>query len=181
MDWHDHVSDPKWLTVPALARALLAGLRMFADDDGAIPIAVDEGIDDWAPRLMAAHQAERDVVAALTDDLVRFGYLRRVGPVVIVRLPPPRRDEDGRRATAERQARYRAKYPRHAHVFARDGYACRYCRSPEDLQIDHVIPRSQGGRDTEDNLVVACAQCNGRKGKRTPEQAGMPLLPIGGA
>ncbi|MFM7570545.1 MAG: HNH endonuclease, partial [Betaproteobacteria bacterium] len=34
----------------------------------------------------------------------------------------------------------------------------------------------KGGRDTWTNLVSACKPCNLRKGNRTPEQAGMPLL-----
>ncbi|RDI30224.1 HNH endonuclease [Rhodococcus sp. AG1013] len=42
--------------------------------------------------------------------------------------------------------------------------------------VDHVFPRSRGGGDTYDNLVAACADCNGRKADRTPEEAGMPLL-----
>jgi 5-methylcytosine-specific restriction endonuclease McrA len=62
-------------------------------------------------------------------------------------------------------------------VFARDGYTCQYCgKHTRDLTLDHVIPRSMGGRDTWDNLVSACAQCNHRKGSRTPEQARMHLL-----
>ena len=66
----------------------------------------------------------------------------------------------------------------YAAVYQRDGYACRYCRSTVDLTIDHVVPRALLGGDTEDNLVVACRACNARKGKKTPEQAGMVLLPI---
>ena len=62
-------------------------------------------------------------------------------------------------------------------VFVRDGYTCQYCgKHTRDLTLDHVIPRSLGGRDTWDNLVSACAQCNHRKGNRTPEQARMRLV-----
>jgi hypothetical protein len=60
-------------------------------------------------------------------------------------------------------------------VHQRDG-RCRYCGSLERLTIDHVIPRCQGGRDDESNLVVACRSCNSRKGGRTPSQAGMAVL-----
>jgi 5-methylcytosine-specific restriction endonuclease McrA len=41
--------------------------------------------------------------------------------------------------------------------------------------VDHVLPRSRGGRDTWENVVAACATCNGRKGSRTPEEAGLAL------
>lgn len=62
-------------------------------------------------------------------------------------------------------------------VFERDAYRCRYCRSYESLSLDHVVPVVAGGTNTEENLVAACRACNSRKHGRTPEQAGMTLLP----
>jgi len=64
-------------------------------------------------------------------------------------------------------------------VLARDHYTCQYCgRQParKDLTVDHVIPRSRGGHTCWENVVTACERCNGRKGNRTPEEAGMLLL-----
>lgn len=64
-------------------------------------------------------------------------------------------------------------------VFARDDHRCQYCGrkfSRQELTIDHVLPRSRGGRDTWENLVLACVKCNVRKGSRTPDEAGMPLV-----
>ncbi|MEF3276007.1 MAG: HNH endonuclease [Chloroflexus sp.] len=64
-------------------------------------------------------------------------------------------------------------------VFARDRETCQYCgKQPgrANLTMDHVIPRSQGGQTTWDNVVTACRDCNHRKGGRTPEQANMTLL-----
>lgn len=62
-------------------------------------------------------------------------------------------------------------------ILKRDGYTCQYCGARGKLlTIDHVIPRSRGGRDTWENLVTACLDCNTRKGDRTPSEAGMPLL-----
>lgn len=49
-------------------------------------------------------------------------------------------------------------------------------RSP--WALDHVVPVSQGGAATLDNLVLACVPCNQHKQDRTPEQAGMRLLPV---
>jgi 5-methylcytosine-specific restriction endonuclease McrA len=63
-------------------------------------------------------------------------------------------------------------------VFKRDHYACKYCgRQPgaNELTIDHVIPRAQGGQSTWTNCVLACIDCNRRKADRTPEQAQMRL------
>jgi 5-methylcytosine-specific restriction endonuclease McrA len=60
-------------------------------------------------------------------------------------------------------------------VLRRDKYTCQYCGSTKQLTLDHVIPRSKGGKHTWDNVVIACERCNSRKGDRTPIQAGMIL------
>lgn len=60
-------------------------------------------------------------------------------------------------------------------VFLRDGFACQYCGESTELTFDHVIPRSQGGRTTWENIVAACGPCNLTKGGRTPRQALMPI------
>ncbi|MCC5823547.1 MAG: HNH endonuclease [Phycisphaerales bacterium] len=64
-------------------------------------------------------------------------------------------------------------------LFARDRNRCQYCGNlfpSSELSIDHVLPRSQGGPDTWENLVCACVRCNSRKGGRTPDQARMKLI-----
>ncbi|MEQ9322101.1 MAG: HNH endonuclease [Polyangiaceae bacterium] len=61
-------------------------------------------------------------------------------------------------------------------VFTRDGFRCQYCtrRLPVGkLTYDHVIPRKRGGRTEWTNIVTACRPCNGKKGCRTPDEAGM--------
>jgi len=64
-------------------------------------------------------------------------------------------------------------------VFIRDHFTCQYCgRETRELTLDHVVPRSQGGRHTWENVVSACKLCNRKKGGRTPEQAGMTLLTV---
>jgi 5-methylcytosine-specific restriction endonuclease McrA len=63
-------------------------------------------------------------------------------------------------------------------VFKRDKFACQYCGAQpgsEELTIDHVTPRAQGGTSTWVNCILACIECNSRKADRTPEQARMPL------
>jgi 5-methylcytosine-specific restriction endonuclease McrA len=60
-------------------------------------------------------------------------------------------------------------------VLRRDKYACQYCGSTKKLTLDHVIPRSKGGKHSWDNVVIACSGCNSRKGDRTPAQAGLVL------
>ena len=64
-------------------------------------------------------------------------------------------------------------------VFTRDDFRCQYCgerKAMRDLNYDHVIPRTQGGRTVWENIVTSCYPCNDHKGSRTPEQAGLKLL-----
>jgi 5-methylcytosine-specific restriction endonuclease McrA len=61
-------------------------------------------------------------------------------------------------------------------VLRRDRMRCQYCAGRDRLTIDHVIPKSRGGKDTWENLVAACTRCNNKKGNRTPEEANMRLL-----
>ena len=64
-------------------------------------------------------------------------------------------------------------------IFARDENKCQYCGkkfSTAELSLDHILPRSQGGESSWENLVCACTRCNKRKGGRTPEEASMRLI-----
>jgi 5-methylcytosine-specific restriction endonuclease McrA len=66
-----------------------------------------------------------------------------------------------------------------AQIFMRDEHTCQYCGDKlpkQKLNLDHVVPRVQGGKTTWDNVVTSCHDCNRRKGGRTPVQAGMPLM-----
>ncbi len=66
-----------------------------------------------------------------------------------------------------------------AALYRRDKQVCAYCgchHRDGDLSRDHVIPLHRGGGDRWMNVVTACRSCNTRKGGRSPEGAGMPLL-----
>jgi 5-methylcytosine-specific restriction endonuclease McrA len=63
-------------------------------------------------------------------------------------------------------------------ILLRDRNTCQFCTRifpASELTLDHVIPRSRGGRSSWENLVACCYQCNNRKGDRTPEEAGIKL------
>jgi 5-methylcytosine-specific restriction endonuclease McrA len=92
-----------------------------------------------------------------------------------------------RRAKLQKSTPARRRIPKEilCAVLARDRFACRYCgqplvvwRGPNMATMDHVIPVAQRGPTTVANLVTACGPCNRRKGNCTPEQAGMPLIPL---
>ncbi|MGD0946597.1 MAG: HNH endonuclease [Candidatus Binatia bacterium] len=64
-------------------------------------------------------------------------------------------------------------------IYGRDRSICQYCGKKfarSELNLDHVVPRSQGGLSRWENVVCSCHVCNRRKGGQTPEQAGMRLL-----
>jgi 5-methylcytosine-specific restriction endonuclease McrA len=61
-------------------------------------------------------------------------------------------------------------------VLLRDKHRCAYNLEHEATTIDHIQPRSRGGKNTWKNLVAACGPCNRKKGNRTPEEANMKLL-----
>jgi len=48
-------------------------------------------------------------------------------------------------------------------MLERDGYKCCKCGSTESLTKDHIIPKSQGGRDHLANLQTLCLPCNAAK------------------
>lgn len=63
-------------------------------------------------------------------------------------------------------------------IYARDADTCQYCGEKlprSELNLDHVVPRAQGGKTSWENVVCSCIGCNLKKGGRTPEQAGMVL------
>jgi 5-methylcytosine-specific restriction endonuclease McrA len=118
----------------------------------------------------------RDRVDAATDDGITISGMfgkQKIPSVIRLRryINVPRRG-----------ARWSRK-----NVLQRDGYQCIYCGimaggkqqgailTRSNFTVDHIIPRSRGGRSTWGNTVCACPVCNNRKADRTPHEAGMPL------
>ncbi|HJL42670.1 MAG TPA: HNH endonuclease [Myxococcales bacterium LLY-WYZ-16_1] len=78
----------------------------------------------------------------------------------------------------ERFPRLHVRFSRQ-NIYLRDKLTCQYCGhrfARNDLNLDHVIPRSRGGRTTWENVVCSCVTCNLKKGNRLPHEAGMRLL-----
>lgn len=63
-------------------------------------------------------------------------------------------------------------------ILLRHNYTCQYCgiRDPKNMTVDHVVPKSMGGRTTWENLVSACKSCNSKKQGHFLHQAKMRLL-----
>lgn len=120
-----------------------------------------------------------EVVCLMTEmpeDVARVGLIRLLDEQLVQREPAGLRIAEFEGRFTNRRSRNWSKihYPA---VYERDGEVCRYCGCGDVdlLSVDHVVPRCQGGADDLGNLVVACLDCNRRKGGRTPTQAGMVL------
>lgn len=65
-----------------------------------------------------------------------------------------------------------------SYVLLRDSFVCQYCGKKlkeSEITLDHIIPRSRGGKDNWQNLATACPECNSKKGNKLPEEAGFML------
>ncbi len=71
---------------------------------------------------------------------------------------------------------YRGVMMTRQNIFKRDGHRCVYCGTHDDLTLDHVMPKSRGGRTSWENLITACRRCNAKKGDYTPEELGITLV-----
>ncbi len=78
----------------------------------------------------------------------------------------------------DRLPRQQVKFNRR-NIYARDESRCQYCGkkfASSELSLDHVVPRSQNGDNSWENIVCCCVTCNVKKGGRTPQEAGMRLI-----
>jgi len=78
----------------------------------------------------------------------------------------------------DRMPKKEVRFTRH-NIFERDQNMCQYCGKTFDrseLNLDHVVPRDQGGPTTWENIVCSCIECNTLKANRTPFEAGMKLI-----
>ena len=69
----------------------------------------------------------------------------------------------------------------HSNVFVRDNYTCGYCgnvysKNSKELTIDHIIPKSKGGKNDWMNCITACKSCNALKGNKMLNDVNMKLL-----
>lgn len=83
-----------------------------------------------------------------------------------------------RLVTYDKIPKHEVKFNR-TNILARDGNRCQYCgkRFPASkLSIDHVIPKSRGGKSIWTNVVAACSNCNIRKGGRLPSEVRIRLI-----
>jgi 5-methylcytosine-specific restriction endonuclease McrA len=97
-----------------------------------------------------------------SDNPIYAGYQNFVRPLIIRLL---------------KYVKYRVRNIRvnRNRIYRRDNGECVYCGSTKQLTLDHVIPKSKGGKNTWSNLVTCCHKCNLYKADRTPQEAGLTM------
>jgi 5-methylcytosine-specific restriction endonuclease McrA len=161
---HVLVLNKMWMAIRVIdaKRAFSMMFRNLAEairvDDGSY---TGHGFEDWTTLSLARDDFERH-----DYDWIRTVQMEIAVPKVI------------RLLGYDRLPKQDVKLNRR-NIFARDRNQCQYCGrrfSTSELSLDHVLPRSQGGGSSWDNLVCACVRCNTKKGGRTPRQAHMSLI-----
>ena len=109
----------------------------------------------WSELSVASHQESLGVI----------GRLIRVPRVILLQA-------------YDRVPTRHVRFSRH-NIYLRDGNTCQYCgkrHSRSNLNLDHVIPRSQGGKTMWENVVTSCIPCNRRKGGNLLKEVRMKLI-----
>jgi 5-methylcytosine-specific restriction endonuclease McrA len=132
-------------------------------------LVLDQGyqphrIVSWQRAITMVFRQVAEIVESYDEDVRAVTFVMKM-PAVIRLL--------------KRIARRRAVRFSRMNVLLRDNFKCQYCGDKlptRQLNYDHVIPRSQGGKTNWENIVTSCFDCNHKKASRTPEQARMHLL-----
>lgn len=110
------------------------------------------------------------VLTGRAEQLECDGYMVR-SPSTTLALPTVIRVLNRVKRTPRKSIAFSKK-----NILRRDNYTCQYCgESQKVLTVDHVIPKSRGGKTTWRNVVVACKPCNLKKGNQTAREAGLKL------
>lgn len=121
------------------------------------------GLVDWK-RAMSLMFAQKIRVLRFSDRMIQGVSRTFRAPVVAVLIKVVRSVYRGRVPFSRRN------------VMVRDRFTCAYCGTRTlPITMDHVIPRSRGGKTDFENCVACCRACNQKKGARLPSEAGMPL------
>jgi len=107
------------------------------------------------------YKGKAEIIKSGVDDLIS-GVRKFVKPLIIRLLNYIR-------------SYTRSYRPNRNRIYRRDNFECVYCGSNKNLTLDHVIPKSKGGKNSWENLVTSCFKCNLKKGNKTPDEAKMKM------
>jgi len=107
-------------------------------------------------------KGKAEIIKGDNESPIVGGFKTYIRPLIIRLLKYIKHQTRGLRANRNR-------------IYKRDGFECVYCGSKKELTLDHVIPKSRGGKNDWTNLVTSCFKCNLKKSNRTPEEANMHM------
>lgn len=125
-------------------------------------------VDSWQRAFCDVLLGKTEVIEYSADKTIRSANATWPMPSVVRLLRHFKRDK------------VRIKFSR-INIYARDHFTCQYCGNrfmTEELTLDHVLPRSRGGRTTWENVVACCVDCNRDKADKTPAEAGLKLRSV---
>lgn len=121
----------------------------------------------WKKAFLKIYQNKANVVSYYEDFTVQSKHTTHQVPSVIVLK---------RYVNSEFRKLKSTKNLKKYNIFIRDCFKCQYCGDVFDkknLTVDHVTPRSKGGKTDYNNLVTSCQPCNAKKGDKLPNQINM--------
>lgn len=194
--------DPSFNKLTIGARLLFIGMISSADDEGYLrgdlgslkrlifgfDEKISEELSNWIKELKSfknVHFFETDdeVYAHLLNwDKYQKQQVDRISPTIYPKCPTCHITTTIVLNNVKDDKDVSGNLPLRIQVSLRDKM-CRYCgiRFPSggiSFILEHIIPKALGGTTDIDNCVLACQSCNTKKGRRTPESAGMKLLPL---
>jgi hypothetical protein len=137
---YDLLNDPRFRRLPDARKAHLICLLLLS-------ARMDNVLPNNPPRLEQFIGATDSVDLSAFADFVAFAEVEES-------------------ACEDRLARRRIPDALRAAVLLRDGARCRRCHTAVNLEVDHIVPVSKGGKTEETNLQTLCRRCNRRKWKR---------------
>jgi 5-methylcytosine-specific restriction endonuclease McrA len=130
-------------------------------------------------QLNASYEPLRIITARRAIELIVRGKALGLDDVPMIHITKGLQVASAIRLRHYRRVPIRMQVVSRKNILLRDGNRCMYCGrrlASDELTLDHVHPKSRGGKGTWENLVACCASDNHRKGNRTPEEAGMKLI-----
>jgi len=176
----DWLSDPQLRMASFSTKGIWIDLLCFMWD------APERGVlKTTADKLSRLTGASKEEIAVFIDEAIslRFCDIEKHNNTDITLCNRRMWREDEKRVgNRERQKRYREKgggnpdkwMAIRLKILELDEYMCAYCGRKSDT-VDHVIPKTRGGDESDENLVACCKRCNQKKNNRTPEEAGMSV------
>lgn len=164
-DWR---SDPALAMCSEGARLLWLEMLLIMSESDQVGYLRIKGRTPTPKQIAALTRTDPEMVDERLQELEESGVFSRDKRGVIYSRKMVR---DAKREASERLLTGSDWKNRRQDIMSRDGNVCAYCGDTDGpFTVDHIKPRSRGGKNSPRNLVVACKACNCSKGNRTVDE-----------